>query len=67
MKSMMLAALLSATKVVSILESLISVKMPKKLFAKKLSKYRMAVPMESLYAFQTPEGEHSTELFHTFS
>jgi hypothetical protein len=47
--------------------------MPKKLFAKKLSKtgikyiYRMAVPMESLYAFQTPEGEHSKEIFHTFS
>jgi len=30
-------------------------------------KYRMAVPMESLYAFRTPEGEHSKELFHTFS
>jgi len=27
----------------------------------------MAVPMESLYAFQTPEGEHSKELFHSFS
>jgi len=43
------------------------------MFAKKLSKtdikyiYKMAVPMESLYAFQTPEGEHSKELFHTSS
>jgi hypothetical protein len=42
--------------------------MPEKLFAKKLSKthikyiYRMAVPMESLYAFQIPEGEHSKNL-----
>jgi len=40
--------------------------MPKKLFAKKLSKtdikYKWQFQcMESLYAFQIPEGEHSTE------
>lgn len=39
--------------------------MLKQLFTKKLSKtdieYRMAVPLNSLYAFQIPEGEHSKE------
>jgi hypothetical protein len=40
--------------------------MPKKLFAKKLSKTDIKYKwhfqcMESLYAFQIPEGEHSKE------
>ncbi|KAJ7002091.1 AP2/ERF and B3 domain-containing protein [Populus alba x Populus x berolinensis] len=40
--------------------------MPKKLFKKTLSKtdvdYRMTIPMDSLPAFQIPEGEHQKEV-----
>lgn len=42
------------------------IKMQKKLFKKTLSKtdidYRMAIPMDSLCAFQIPEGENSKEV-----
>ena len=65
---MKLAGLLSGTKVVSILYAVrIShiCQHARKAIRKETlrnSHARMAVPMESLYAFQIPEGEHSKNL-----
>ena len=48
------------------LGSPIPIKMQKKLFKKTLSKtdvvYRMTIPMDSLSAFQIPEGKYSKEV-----